>query len=48
MLNLLIVELALVYGLGAITGPGLGRSAKRVWRRLGGRRDRGWSGYFQG
>jgi len=52
--HLLIIELALVYWLGALTAPMLGGWIKRILRlkprprRARGRRSGGWHGYFQG
>lgn len=40
-----IFELALVYFVGAVTGPRLARLVRRGLRRL--RRRREWDGYFQ-
>lgn len=45
--ELFLGELAIVYVLGAITGPMLARLIRRAWRRLRGRKSSDWDGYFR-
>jgi hypothetical protein len=45
--RMLIVEMILVYWLGALSGPAVARWTRRMFRRAR-RRSGGWDGYFQG
>jgi hypothetical protein len=44
---LFLMELAVVYFVGSITGPPLARLVRRLWRRLRGRKASEWDGYFK-
>lgn len=44
---LFLMELAVVYFVGAMTGPPLARFLRRRWRRLRGRKASEWDGYFK-
>ena len=45
--TLFLIQLALVYVFGAITGRPLARAARRFWRRRRGRKAGEWDGYFK-
>lgn len=45
--DLFLLELAIVYLVGALTGPPVARLGRRIWRRLRGRRRSDWDGYFR-
>ncbi|MDP3176047.1 MAG: hypothetical protein Q8M88_16585 [Phenylobacterium sp.] len=45
MSMMLLSALALAYLLGGMTGPGLWRAVRRVWRSVRGERPESWSTY---